>query len=1625
MPENEDISKNQADSQSKTENMKAADVNEGVAANGGVFTRGYTLGGSNVMSVGRDIMTGATFQKYTDTKKLEGVQLQYASGSGNLKVVNFKQDYVVLIRKKLFYAANADSQIDNEDATKDDGNYVRSYKVDTFTGLRTNISINGSPGTCQIDIQGAQFIYCFEESSVTTYGAPTVDEMVSDEFPDNYAQLSNDSNNAMGVNSNSIGSNTAYTERQKVEVNNMILNEARKGDIWNRDDAKSFPHPSAKGVTVTMKTRKNPDGLTGNVHVMQSNGIEYDLTLPIEGATADSQNQMGDGGQEEVYSGLKIAEKCDFEPMDEVWVFGKSNFERDPNTGDFKMNQIFFGYIDDVKKNYSSGKTAGTTINISATDQLKMLDLSYVTLNPTMTPGASGSQGLDLRYSAQDRKHFGTFEIFNPYMVSQMLGAYGSAENATDAQKEVLTNAWKYLSLTNVFAGKPVCEIITQLCKDAGIPTWYLKERIEPIMFPPFVYQLKNSNSSTLFNGAMMKRLQECRDAAKKLLLEFFADEEGNIVLKVPNYALGANTLVKNNMGFEQLDGGMLGNIDIDNIQPFYSSNTEPLQDSMNQEAAKSTDDDSVEAAKNAASVRRQLTPAAKEYLYQRAMETMAYYNGDKDNKMNADYTQMSWFMNGATETQELARRIAQQRTHNPYWNTGSNNTVRYTFKEGDTFGSVAEEHLNHSRLAWDIQQQAQAQLGIGELGLNDCYKCYGKEITIDLNRTTNGTMKEGDVRRSADEMEKSIGELDVNNEKYATTQYLDENGNVINGKTARHKTQQEYEAVARQYYDTTLSEMTDALIPEIPQEYIISFSLTDSDKQIYNMYEVNIEGDFGIFDKGGPLIKISRVFPDIASMLRFGCRPMQTPYSFPYMGNKENAHLLGFMLTAMSMARRKSATLSMIEDSFIKVGNPVRFFAYDEHPDEPLSPQGNHSDAATVLNRLGANGNTDSLQDITNDLNAPYMYDYLSRRMDNIDKNKQESEQGKQQVIVDDGNTQGTGEVQSESNQGNLQGQTGVNDAQSQQDAKNDEISNADETGDYEEIPNSKNVVLKHKAGASKPSDYSGVPASVVAMNTDAQSIYYVEQVSRSIGVSKESTMTLTLSCGRMMGKPSSIDYMLLLYKAFFDPALGFCADIKEITKYKNKYTGNTHAYKIKAGDTKDSIMSAEYANVDFGVNHDVAIEEPKEEDNKDPYLVDNLLKDDSVYPAKDGVYSTAKSREWNRLTSVVSGKVYQINPNQPSRGKVLFTYKYFIFDAKKTCWVFVREGGDDTGIPEQNVTPDDESIAYDMQDNMLVNGLYVKSEKKDVQFLSQGTEENFLSGVLDDPPKQDKLTKMQKLIEEFTNAVIALNPEKFGNALAVNNAQFNIVLHDNMGNEIIIPNNLTVDTNSNDNGNKNSSSSADNAQTVDTTEQERQTYGDNAVKKQYEENGKYITEIEGDNMYGKIQSTKEYTSSPSSADMSDIFYKGDDGKMYHQQSQTSIDSNGNKYVVKSVNETKSYKGDAIDKGFTKVSMAQINPDGVESVLFKNREMSTHNGGTVNANQMAEYMKGYHDNGSSDSISRYLDKSIAFSDTNIPQSMITGATKNDTVNKQTNVPTVKDEERKQRDSRRTSIVNN
>ena len=51
--------------------------------------------------------------------------------------------------------------------------------------------------------------------------------------------------------------------------------------------------------------------------------------------------------------GYCIAEKCDIEPMDEIYIYGKSRKEKE--NGKYKIYQIFFGYISDVTKSYTAG----------------------------------------------------------------------------------------------------------------------------------------------------------------------------------------------------------------------------------------------------------------------------------------------------------------------------------------------------------------------------------------------------------------------------------------------------------------------------------------------------------------------------------------------------------------------------------------------------------------------------------------------------------------------------------------------------------------------------------------------------------------------------------------------------------------------------------------------------------------------------------------------------------------------------------------------------------------------------------------------------------------------------------------------------------------------------------------------------------------------------------------------------------------------------------------------------------------------------------------------------------------------------------------------------------------------
>ena len=105
--------------------------------------------------------------------------------------------------------------------------------------------------------------------------------------------------------------------------------------------------------------------------------------------------------------GWRFAEKCDWEPMDEILIFGKSHTlrvkdvplddkDRDKVTGMlngykhdsysmFKMEPLFFGYIESINKTYDASR--GCMITVNAKDHMKLLELSQVVTNAGSLPG--------------------------------------------------------------------------------------------------------------------------------------------------------------------------------------------------------------------------------------------------------------------------------------------------------------------------------------------------------------------------------------------------------------------------------------------------------------------------------------------------------------------------------------------------------------------------------------------------------------------------------------------------------------------------------------------------------------------------------------------------------------------------------------------------------------------------------------------------------------------------------------------------------------------------------------------------------------------------------------------------------------------------------------------------------------------------------------------------------------------------------------------------------------------------------------------------------------------------------------------------------------------------------------
>ena len=1352
----------------------------------------YKISGNNPVHVNQgavgysmsdDILSGATFKKYKHTEKLEGSQMQYSAGNGMKKIINFKQDYVVIIRKKLFYAANSQSQMTTADGKFidgeiGDGRYVRSYRVDNFTGIRTSHSVHGSIASCSIEMKGNERVFCYEENPL-------------DPLSGKQSVFGTDLSSATS-NLNPVNPNEADTPQADEAGNLEIVNnfQAQGSSFWNQKE-------KTTSTGSTYSTELKDGEANGTVYVTTAEGGQYTMTLPAtakEGMVDSFAGVYGVsnmGGNPDAGSvGWKIAEKCDWEPMDEVWVFGKSNFERS-HSGDFKMIQIYFGYIDSVNKSYGSGRS-GFTMSIQASDQLKMLDLSYVTYNPTMTPGASGVQGLDLRWGARDLNHFGTWELFNPYAAVQILGQIEDMENAPEAQKEQIRQCADVHALTNVFGGVKIYQIITRLCIDAGIPTWYLKKRIEPLIWPPFTIQTKKANSQALFNADMKKRLQTCKQAAESLYLEFFADEEGNIVLKCPNYALGVNKLIDNNMGIKELYGSVLEQIDVFAVSDIYNlddsaKKTEEEEKKIkgeNPEGDGKTDSDS-----GSETPEKQDTQLSEEQSGKNS-EKLQQEQNSKD-AISAAKTGNASDFNQSLKKSDASTKPKFQ---------------RFIIDKNTTLAQIASQTGKPLKTVYEQNKDKIAKIG-GPENLHLLYQLEGDSIV---------------VWEDDDQAPENSGASDKPKDapKDNTITNPENDGN-------KKKTEQDYKHTLAQYYSDTLAAKTDALIPEIPQEYIISFSLTDSDKQVYNMYEINIDGDFGVFQSNTPITGIRRVFPDIKSMMRFGCRPHPKAISFPYMGNREMAHMLGYMMCAKSMAQRHSATMSMIEDSAIRVGNPIRFFAYDEHPDQPIVEQpseGTMSSAYNIMSDTGATISqaTMSLQGLKsvegNDIVVPDNPELKINGGSSPDTTKKSetvatSETTQQNLPISpeadstsntslfsnyyNGSSNNLGclnftqqssffpynstSTKSAWNVGNnlpgwtpvITGCFGGGTTQPNPINKNKESSTANTTNQTmtDEQKEESKKDANTQPDEAKPafenipgSDYVGMDAKTMAQQTNAHSIYYVEQISRSIGVERTSTMTLTLTCGRMMGAMSFVDLMLLLYKTYYNPALGFAPEIVRAKKLEKKYkeSGAVQTITIETADTLLTICQRYF---------DKEVDLSPEENLQD--LMDDTQEDEQK-KAKVAAEAEKKKQE-----------------EQKNNGAA----------------------DNDTSV---------------------------------------GSNENVEKNTV-------PLTLAQKQVIELKEAIISLNVPLFGATLSMSFGMFNDILYNNAGKEITIPTTIILEpetqdkSDSGDGGEEDDGSgtdAVDNPSTYGMTQEKiTEKYGENATVNTYtDEDGNNVMEVESE---------------------------------------------------------------------------------------------------------------------------------------------------------------------------------
>lgn len=1017
-------------------------------------------------------------KKYKNVHKLDASQ----DDPAKRKYINFKQDYVVVIRKKPFYAATAQQRYSSKkttttytnaqtgtifktdisnDVLRDkqgrqvlpEDNFLRAYQINNFMNISITSTVHG-PGTCSVTMKGAERVIWAENDQESAFGFYNWSDLVG-------SWINTDEKGVFGD-----GTGTSYTAGSANRREDVAAdNRAGKGDTpWARHETYGTDY----AINQSWKQSTN-----------QWVGVKEDIF------DADTTFRTLHKTREAKY-GWRFAEKCDWEPMDEIQIFGRSHTlrvddqelddnQRDPKTGmllgynhnnqkAWKMEPLFFGYIESINKTYDASR--GCMISINAKDHLKLLEICLACTNAGALTGGHGGGPPAINWNLR----YGLAGIENPILarVKRADGTIGYSVS----YEEFKNNQWPSLNdkaanyaflMSNILSGLYIDEIVQLMSAASGIPDKFLTQRVEPMHHVPPFWQDKIGQNLDVMAAQTDTRYALCQKAAQRLMLELFADEEGNIVLKIPNWVLGANLLKKNNCNIKYYDdlryssppnffidengmnveppepadstgigknilnellGGFLSKVlsvisnifNFNNIGKILGISTQEKKDTKveleknkleknNRDEARNT----VESQTRERYARKTVDPTGMAVLWGLAggglfgledqeeenkenKENNKGNNNNKDLKIintryanitdtvindildetNTNVIQIDDYrikvkVNSPSDTQYGSLyALAKRYYHNKYkWHLIAEiNQIReptellpdtwVTIYFDDAISDYVINSFDDDNIHTNINKLKQDKINkLKKLGISQKKIYRGKQLQKNEYVISSFPFVIGEIISSpgkklkqnnivTDSVKQQYNNMQLND----TDKVVQTNEKILNEAEARKQalyfTKSRLDDLEnhRAYGATTTgnqrfrSQRTDMDIPIIPNEYVISFTLTDSDANVYNYIEVAGSLMFGVQEgQKGNIPSIFRCIPDLDHIYQFGLRQHPAVNCSPVVAGPDAAEILGAMLLYKSQCNRYTGVLNCIEDSAIKVGNPVRMYIYDEHP--------------------------------------------------------------------------------------------------------------------------------------------------------------------------------------------------------------------------------------------------------------------------------------------------------------------------------------------------------------------------------------------------------------------------------------------------------------------------------------------------------------------------------------------------------------------------------------------------------------------------------------------------------------------------------------------------------------------